>query len=220
MTTVQHIIIFSTSIIILLFVDACRRKNRKKYKNNIAHIQFIQSQEKVEENCVPKINFTIPTLNTEFEKNQTTYPKLKKGIISYFINSPHGYIFNGGDLNSFFNSQGLSFNKNKQRFEFLTQDKDVLFSIHADNPNINFSSKNFLQGSYTCLEIICDLTKLSQFYDIMACFKHLTNHVYKINAHLGGSLLNESKQFFTIYDEKSYIKHLKKFSLLQQSYKN
>ncbi|WP_395947401.1 cell division protein ZipA C-terminal FtsZ-binding domain-containing protein [Caedibacter taeniospiralis] len=235
MTKVQLILLLSIIIVVLLLIDAFRRSKRKKYQRKMAELQALKEQErtakkssgihkqtkqnihaepatnKIELDEDIKVDPQANILISDLETAETTYPQLENGLVTYYISAPRGYVFNGGDLDTLFKHNGLSYNAEAQSFELLTQDKDVLFSIKADAPVEGFNSENLHQTDYTSLMCICDLTDLAQFYDPLVCFEHFSQSIDKINARLGGTLLNEHKRRFTSHDESAYKSQLKKF---------
>lgn len=241
MTKVQLILLLSIIIVVLLLIDAFRRSKRKKYQRKMTELQALQEQERtakktsvtskqakqnvhintqatprthtieLDEGETIKVTTHPDTVISEIETTEATYPQLENGLVTYYISAPRGYVFNGGDLDTLFKHNGLSYNAEAQSFELLTQDKDVLFSIKADAPVEGFNSENLHQTDYTSLMCTCDLTDLTEFYDPLVCFEHFSQSIDKINARLGGTLLNEHKRRFTSHDESAYKSQLKKF---------
>lgn len=228
-------------VLLLIDACRCRKHKKYKRKmaklktsqekNKIAKVaskhqdQLKQNQKEIPKQDVQdtNINQTIelgtnikvdPQNNTpvsKFEEIDAVYPYLDKGIVSYFISTPRGYVFNGKDLDSLFKDNGLIFNVEEQGFVILTQDKDILFSIKADLPTKGFNPDNFLQIDYTCLLCTCKIAELVEFYEPQVCFKHFTRSIEKINTRLGGTLLNEHKRRFTSHDETAYKQKVNQF---------
>ncbi|WP_440617097.1 cell division protein ZipA C-terminal FtsZ-binding domain-containing protein [Cysteiniphilum sp. 6C5] len=171
----------------------------------------IDVAQKIELGADIKVDPLSDTPITELEESHADYPQLEKGIVSYFISAPRGYVFNGEDLDTLFKHNGLSFNSEDQSFELLTQDKDVLFSIKADAPVKGFDPENFTQKDYTRLLCRCEIADLVQFYEPQVCFDHFTKSIEKINTRLGGTLLNEHRRRFTSHDESAYKRYIKQF---------
>ncbi|WP_157966657.1 cell division protein ZipA C-terminal FtsZ-binding domain-containing protein [Fastidiosibacter lacustris] len=163
-----------------------------------------------------KVDPKSPLIISDFEQIQTTYPKLEKGIAVYYISAPRGYIFNGEDLAWLFTQNGLIFNSELKRFELLTEDKDVLFFIEADEETHGFDLTNYKTTDYTCLLCASNLLELSQYYDVPMCFEYFSNSINQINQRLGGTLLNEHKRRFTSHDESGYKSHLKNLKVTDQ----
>ncbi|WP_440683160.1 cell division protein ZipA C-terminal FtsZ-binding domain-containing protein [Cysteiniphilum halobium] len=185
---------------------------KKPYKNtSTPEKKAIDVAQKIELDTDIKVDPLSDTPISVLEESHADYPQLEKGIISYFISAPRGYVFNGEDLDTLFKHNGLSFNAEEKSFELLTQDKDVLFSIKADAPIKGFDPENFTQKDYTRLLCTCEIVDLIQFYEAHVCFEHFTKSIEKINTRLGGTLLNEHKRRFTSHDESTYKQYVKQF---------
>lgn len=185
---------------------------KQSYQESAAlESKAVKVAEKIELGTDIKVDPLSDIPMSELEESHADYSQLEKGIISYFISAPRGYVFNGEDLDSLFKHNGLSFNAEEQSFELLTQDKDVLFSIKADAPVKGFDPESFIQKDYTRLLCSCELADLVQFYEPQVCFDHFTKSIEKINSRLGGTLLNEHKRRFTSHDESAYKRYVKQF---------
>ena len=185
---------------------------KQSHKDATSHDKdAVDVAQKIELGADIKVDPLSDTPISELEASHADYPQLEKGIVSYFISAPRGYVFNGEDLDTLFKHSGLSFNAEDQSFELLTQDKDVLFSIKADAPVKGFDPESFTQKDYTRLLCRCDIADLVQFYEPQVCFDHFTKSIEKINTRLGGTLLNEHKRRFTSHDQSAYKQHVKQF---------
>lgn len=153
--------------------------------------------------------FSTQTIS-EFEASEAAFPSLAQGYAILYLNMPRGNGFLGQDVKALFKKYRLEFSAEGSA-QFLTEDRDVLYSIVPDNEMRQFQHQNFESTHYNGLIYVFNIHKIAKCYDVAVCFNYFIKVLYEMNTRLGGVILNEHRQRFTKSDELGYRRHIKQY---------
>src|SRR5690606_26226037 len=130
-----------------------------------------------------------------------------QGIIALHIMAPRNYVFYGEDLVSVFEHYQLNYSRDLQTYQGISNQGEVLFNATTAIKPGTFDLKKINELQTPGISFFMDINTLPKPKDK---FIQMLSLLYKINEHLGGTLLNETRSRFTQSDVSRITASIKK----------
>lgn len=227
MNKVQIFLLLSIFIVFLLLIESFRRSKNKKYKKQTHQLRNLQTEEQVvlrqrKEPLKVQLeqNIKVHSLSRKnpygYDSLLKDFPSLKQGFAIFYLNVSSNKSLTGEDLKKLFKRYRLEISPEEGIAQFLTKDRDVLYSLLPNNDTYQFYNKSYTSTSYKSLIYVLNTHKISKYYDLVVCFKYFIKVLHEMNIQLAGVLLSERHKIFTKSNELDFLSHVKKYYTLHK----
>jgi cell division protein ZipA len=146
----------------------------------------------------------------EVELSTSDDSTLSQGIIALHIMAPRNYVFYGEDLVTVFDHYQLNYSRELQTYQGISSEAEVMFNVTTATKPGTFDPKHIKDLQTPGISFFMDISSLKNPKEQ---FKQMLSLLYKMNEHLGGMLLNETRSRFTQSDVSRITASIKKLEL-------